>query len=168
MLITARSTRSVPCTGIGGEWDKTAPGEPGFPGAVFCERTRKLKIKRLRAKKRIATASVRTGFTMTYCKVCGVRRDTWVPPYRGIFCGAGGVRPAGRVRRKAGGGVRAPRPTDSLRAGAGGPSGTPAPTEGNKRCKGRATARVAPTGGYKKCLQAGRCGHRPLRRMLVG
>ena len=37
------------------------------------------------------------------------------------------------------------------------------------RCKaGRASARVAPTEGYKECDGAGRCGHRPLRKRIMG
>ena len=67
-------------------------------------------------------------------------RDTWVPPYRALFCRGG-------------------RPTLSARLGAflvvrrGGALPLP-----------RATARVAPTDGNKERGKAGRRGRRPLRR----
>ena len=44
---------------------------------------------------------------VTHCKWCGVRRDTWVPPYNG-FCRAGPACPAGSAvrNRRADRGVR--------------------------------------------------------------
>ena len=59
---------------------------------------------------------------------CGRRRDTWVPPYRGMFCRAGPACPAGDAVRS-GDGVRAARYT-----------------EYNKRCGGRADECIGPYG----------------------
>ena len=67
------------------------------------------------------------------------QRDTWVPPYRALFCR--GERPALSARLGAFLVVR--------RGGA-----LPLP---------RATARVAPTDGHKERGKAGRRGRRPLR-----
>ena len=33
-----------------------------------------------------------------FCKGCGVRRDTWVPPYRAFFCRGGRPCPPGVIR----------------------------------------------------------------------
>ena len=68
------------------------------------------------------------------------QRDTWVPPYRALFCRGG--RPALSARLGAFLVVR--------RGGA-----LPLP---------RATARVAPTDGHTERGKAGRRGRRPLRR----
>ena len=65
------------------------------------------------------------------------------------------------------GGVE-PRPYGQLGGWYGGPMWASAPTEGLQEVRGRATARVAPTGAFKKCGTAGRCRHRPLRRVTRG
>ena len=39
--------------------------------------------------------AVRPGNDSVFYKGCGVRRDTWVPPYSRAFCRAGPVCPAG-------------------------------------------------------------------------
>mgnify|MGYP004457847233 CR=1 FL=1 len=52
--------------------------------------------------------AVRPGNDSVFYKGCGVRRDTWVPPYSRVFCRAGPVCPAvSAVRnRRADRGVR--------------------------------------------------------------
>ena len=58
---------------------------------------------------RIATASVRTGFAMTWFFMgCGVGRDTWVPPYSRTFCRAGPACPAVSAVQARPGGQRRP------------------------------------------------------------
>ena len=68
---------------------------------------------------------------------CGVRRDTWVPPYITLFCRAGPVCPAVGARKNPAGPSRTPPPTKAYLAVRRG-GALPLP---------RATARVAPTEG---------------------
>ncbi len=90
---------------------------------------------------------------MTHCKECGVRRDTWVPPYR-AFCRAGpacpagsavrcrradrDVRPYGCVTRGAMGGRPQGSPLRSVtRSAMGGPMWASAPTERLQEVRGK-------------------------------
>ena len=124
--------------------------------------------------------------------VVDVRRDTWVPPYIALFCRAGPVCPAvgaGKTRsgrcghrplrkcilRCVGEGLcpshgrgRTPPLRRVTRGATGGRTEASAPTDGYKRYSGRVVQEADPYGWLQGIQRAGRCGHRPLRRVTRG
>ena len=86
-----------------------------------------------------------------HCMKCGVRRDTWVPPYITLFCRAGPVCPAvGAGKNPAG------------------PSGTPPPTKAQQEVqwagdrKGRPYESVTRGAGESGIPQSRLCRDSPL------